>query len=93
MSRRTRRKPTDKDYAIEFGEYLAIAAVNFQMTIVANDERVENGEEPNLVTLNDAWRALESAVYEFRKRAVKALPTIMWQLNSTSGEAPVRRRA
>lgn len=55
---------TDKDYAIEFGEYLARAAEQFrdcvQDTMSAHD------------TIADRWAGLNSAIHEFRKRATKA---------------------
>lgn len=53
-----------KDYAIEFGEYLATAAEDF----MAEQNRAAASEEtPDA----DLWRALEGAIYEFRKRAAK----------------------
>ncbi len=55
---------TDKDFAIEFGEYLAKAAEQFQDVIQA--ELAGNHDQD---VLSDTWRALDSAVYEFRKRA------------------------
>jgi hypothetical protein len=58
-----------KDFAIEFGEYLANAAEGFLVVI--------NKLRPSPVMLRDDevrdhWRGLESAVYEFRKRAARA---------------------
>lgn len=56
---------TPIDYAIEFGHHLANAAENF----MREQNRVaETGETIDA----EAWRALESAVYEFRKRADRA---------------------
>lgn len=49
-----------KDFAIEFGRYLANAAEEFIATI---------NDTPN--DYSDAWRGLERAIYEFRKRADK----------------------
>ena len=51
-----------KDYAIEFGEYLAHAAENLLVGI--NKNRSE---------ITDEWKALNSAIYEFRKRASRTL--------------------
>jgi hypothetical protein len=58
---------TDKDFAIEFGEYLAKAAEHFQDVMQA--ERAGDYDQD---AVGDAWRALDSAIYEFRKRATKA---------------------
>jgi hypothetical protein len=53
-----------KDRAIEFGRYLATAAEQF----MAEQNRAwEAGETPD----SEYWSALESAIYEFRKRADK----------------------
>ncbi|HEY4153527.1 MAG TPA: hypothetical protein VGM38_09420 [Pseudolysinimonas sp.] len=60
---------TPQDYAIEFGEYLAHAAERF----MAEHNRAWQAEEaPD----TDYWRALESAIYEFRKRAAKAVADV-----------------
>lgn len=56
-----------KDYAIEFGEYLAKAAERFQDVMQA--ELV--GEHDDQLR-SERWRALEAAIYEFRKRALRA---------------------
>jgi hypothetical protein len=80
----------DKDYAIEFGRYLANAAEIFLATI-NKAERIalhdQTGEPATLAevarhwslvdtdeidVVRDHWRALESAIYEFRKRAARA---------------------
>jgi hypothetical protein len=65
---------TDADYAIEFGEYLAVAAENYLHTSDRYRDQVENGAKhhihPDMVS--DAWQGLQSAVYEFRKRAARA---------------------
>lgn len=53
---------TDKDFAIEFGEYLATSAVRL-LACLNNEDRAATYE---------ARQALESAIYEFRKRAAKA---------------------
>lgn len=59
----TDRSP--KDYAIEFGRYLADAAEQ----LMAEQNRAAEAEE---TPCSDHWRALESAIYEFRKRALRA---------------------
>lgn len=59
---------TDKDFAIEFGGYLANEVERFMrhhnsqgnLTAAEADEGVER------------WNALRSAIYEFRKRAERA---------------------
>ncbi len=56
---------SDKDFAIEFGEYLAQAAEIFLAAIDTDDLNV-NGE-----TFWDHYKALSSAIYEFRKRAAR----------------------
>lgn len=53
-----------KDYAVEFGEYLAKAAEAYMRFPLAN----------GLDRALDAYRALRSAVYEFRKRADCVIP-------------------
>ncbi len=55
---------TKKDFAIEFGEYLAKAAENFQDVV-----QFELAGHHDLDLMSDAWRALDSAIYEFRKRS------------------------
>jgi hypothetical protein len=55
---------TDKDYAIEFGGYLASAAEHFQDVMQA-----ELAGDHDQDAVGDAWRGLDSAIYEFRKRA------------------------
>jgi hypothetical protein len=55
-----------KDYAIEFGGYLAASAERF-MVVVNQCNGDLTGDEPS-----DAWQALQSAIYEFRKRADRA---------------------
>jgi acyl-CoA reductase-like NAD-dependent aldehyde dehydrogenase len=57
---------TDADYAIEFGRYLADAAEQ----LMAEMNRVAEAGEDD--PCSDHWRALQSAVYEFRKRADRA---------------------
>ena len=58
----------DVDYAIEFGRYLATAAEHY----MAEQNRAAAAEEtPD----PDYWSALESAIYEFRKRADRAEAT------------------
>lgn len=53
-----------KDFAIEFGEYLAQAAEQFQDMM----QDVLKGDYDQ-DAMSDAWRNLDGAIYEFRKRA------------------------
>jgi len=67
---------TDKDFAIEFGEYLATAADDF-MAAVNHHEAAQrlsdfDAEQAAADALTDHWKALQEAVYEFRKRASRA---------------------
>lgn len=66
----------DKDYAVEFGEYLAKAADRFmgavnalQAARMTSDFGAECEAEPEHT---EAWRGLREAIYEFRKRATRA---------------------
>lgn len=61
----------DKDYAIEFGRYLANAARTFMEAYNNADIAREKGEDPNGDAMTDAWRGLDSAIYEFEKRAAR----------------------
>ncbi len=63
QSQTTDRSP--KDYAIEFGRYLADAAEQFLVEL----NRAAVAEE---MPCTDHWSALESAIHEFRKRALRA---------------------
>jgi hypothetical protein len=66
----------DKDYAIEFGEYLAkaaeelMAAINDQAGVDDYDGGLARADAAQRVT--EAWRGLQEGVYEFRKRAARA---------------------
>lgn len=66
----------DKDYAIEFGEYLATAADDFLAACNAvQSARMlsDFGAETEATqSHDDAWKTLNEAVYEFRKRAARA---------------------
>lgn len=66
----------DKDYAIEFGEYLAKAAVQFMDAINASQAArmlSDFGAQTEAEEVEtDAWKGLREAVYEFRKRATRA---------------------
>lgn len=55
----------DVDYAIEFGRYLATTAQRF---MAEQNRAAVAGDVPD----SDCWRALESAIHEFRKRADRA---------------------
>lgn len=56
---------SDTDYAIEFGGYLADAAERF---MAEQNRAAASGDEP----CSEHWSALQSAIYEFRKRADRA---------------------
>jgi hypothetical protein len=56
-----------KDYAIEFGEYLAKAAESYM--------RVRNDPDATRHDDEGVYEALVSAIYEFRKRAAKVAVT------------------
>lgn len=58
---------TPKDYAIEFGEYLAKAAEQY-----LEQRNLYDAKESDSDALMDAWRALRSSIGEFRKRATRA---------------------
>ena len=57
---------TDKDYAIEFGEYLAAASSHLLRKLDVRNDMPLDAE------LNDALSAVCKAAYEFRKRAARA---------------------
>ena len=56
---------TDKDFAIEFGKYLATAADGYMDAV----QRWCRGEDEGDDLMGERFRALQSAIYEFRKRA------------------------
>lgn len=72
---------TDKDYAIEHGGYLATAAEYFLAKLNdyykavercdpdRDEEVIDNAQQEE----SDAWQGLNSAIYEFRKRAERAI--------------------
>jgi hypothetical protein len=60
---------SDTDYAIEFGRYLTTAAENFMQS---HNECMTFQAGCDCDALCDRWKALESAIYEFRKRADRA---------------------
>lgn len=60
-----------KDYAIEFGEYLAKAAQNY-LNLVDAQPSSTLGNADAEDWLREARGQLWSAIYEFRKRAAKA---------------------
>lgn len=68
--------------ALEFAEYLANAAEQFRKAVDDNgvaasifeDNKTDETEaelDATSETRADAWRALDSAIYEFRKRAIR----------------------
>ena len=70
----------EKDYAIEFGEYLAKAAERYVEAIIASDMAAETAlidfddekQDAAMQAAGEAGSALVRAVYEFRKRAAHA---------------------
>jgi hypothetical protein len=60
------KRRSSKDYAIEFGGYLAAAARRYMDAV--NREIIPEGDEE----VGEAWRALRSALYEFEKRVRRA---------------------
>jgi hypothetical protein len=67
MTQITAHERTAKDYAIEFGGYLATSAERFM-------DEVGRSQETGEPIDADIWSGLQSAIYEFRKRAAKAMP-------------------
>lgn len=71
MSKQPRRTP--RDYAIEFGGYLATSAERYMATVNVywaaysdgDDEAVDEAE----AAMSEAYQRLQSDIYEFRKRA------------------------
>jgi hypothetical protein len=61
----------DKDYAIEFGRHLVVAARAFMDAHNNAEMAREKDEEQDGDALTDAWRGLSSAIYEFEKRAAR----------------------
>jgi len=57
---------TNKDYAIEFGGYLATSAEAFLNFLDQSGASVRDEDRDGM---SDHWRDLRSAIYEFRKRA------------------------
>jgi len=56
---------SDLDYAIEHGRYLANAAEQF---LLEQNRAAQAGSLPG----SEYWSSLETAIYEFRKRADRA---------------------
>jgi len=59
-----------KDFAIEFGEYLANAAERFMVVVNNKLQPAPTALLDDIV--RDHWHGLERAIYEFRKRAAGA---------------------
>ena len=55
-----------KDYAIEFGGYLVKAARRYMESVTR--EVIPEGD----TECSEAWRGLQTAIYEFEKRATRA---------------------
>jgi hypothetical protein len=62
----------DKDFAIEFGEYLATSAEHFMAQHNQFMKALSLEQEPDRDALSDVWSGLANAIYEFRKRATRA---------------------
>jgi hypothetical protein len=60
---------SDKDFAIEFGEYLAVAA---DRLLAEFRRETLDGDGVD----SDIFQGLESAAYEFRKRAARVVPAV-----------------
>jgi len=60
---------TPEQIAIEHGRYLADAAEQFQQAYNERYRAEDNGDEVDVDAFSDCFRALSSAIYEFRKRA------------------------
>jgi hypothetical protein len=65
---------TSQDYAIEHAGYLATAAENYLKVRNEYDQKAatDGCETADIDLLSDHFRALQSAIYEFRKRANRA---------------------
>lgn len=66
MGHRESHERSAKDYAIEFGSYLATAARRYMDAV--NREVIPEGD----TECSEAWRGLQSAIYEFEKRTMRA---------------------
>lgn len=67
FARPLRPKARDaKDFAIEFGEYLAKDVEAFLQLLNESGAAAHVKDQEGLT---DHWRGLQSAIYEFRKRA------------------------
>jgi hypothetical protein len=65
---------TLEQFAIEFGEYLAKSSEQY-LSVVAEVTELSTAHSADADSLTDAYRALKSAIYEFRKRANRAAAT------------------
>lgn len=72
-AKEARLERTPQDYAIEHGGYLATAAESYMNAVqeFAKNEELGDGGDPDIVS--DCFRGLKDAIYEFRKRAEKAM--------------------
>jgi hypothetical protein len=66
------KERTAADYAIEHAEYLAKAAEHYMEQRNLYDVAEQEGGLVDPDALSDAYMGLQSAVYEFRKRAAVA---------------------
>jgi hypothetical protein len=67
----------NKDYALEFAEYLAIDAEHLMKvfdTVLRTHEEVLDLDDGDRDSLNDAFRALRNSIFEFRKRVSRCVP-------------------
>ena len=89
---------TPQDFAIEFAEYMAkgaealITAINadaeVRLRIAESDDVSDDDEEDAQATVSEMQRALQSDIYEFRKRrdrapSTPASPTIEGESNGS----------
>ena len=67
---------TDKDYAIEFGRYLAASAERYQAAVnsyySARDGDCDQTKVYAAAEMTEAYTRLSSDIHEFRKRAERA---------------------
>lgn len=77
------------DKAVEFGKYLADAAEQFLNAYNLRALAEDSGEEVDVDGFSDCFRALRSAIYEFRKRCdVAEQPSGHWSGDASSGSLP-----
>jgi hypothetical protein len=70
---RKAKERDDKDYAIEFGGYLADAAEQFIHAYNFRQMQEQADVDVDVDAFNDIYRALTNAIFEFRKRSAKVV--------------------